>query len=145
MEPTTPWPVCTNCQRIPLSLFSAPAEDLEPPRHPLWPSFTALVESALRGCHPCTLFYEAVREPFKSRLETAQLYLESAKTDDGKRTIALTADLVSLSDESSQEHVQLQGNSRQTSGFLFTPIASVKSVADYSDVPAIARHYKGAV
>lgn len=140
----TPWPICTTCQAIPPAFFHN-GTMVKP--HQLWPNFSSFTTSASRGCHTCTLLFEAVWEPFKHRLEDESIFLERATTniDDVEvEAVALTVSLDSLSnrdtwvDEFSKIHI-----SDKLPGFQFVPIAIVKYVTDAEEVPKGARHVKG--
>jgi hypothetical protein len=137
----TPWPTCTTCQAVPLAFFHNGA--ISKP-HRLWLTFSAFADSALRGCHTCTLLYEAVREPFKHRLDAEPVHLERATTNsDGTQAIALTVDLASLPDRGTWDESLWKRNDGQRPGLQFVPIADIKYVRSARDVPQSARHFKG--
>ena len=137
----TPWPTCTTCQAIPLSFFHNGAIDKP---HRLWLAFSAFAGSASRGCHTCTLLYEAVREPFKHRLDAEPVHLECATIDsEGTQAVALTVDLASLPDRGNWDESLWKRNDVQRPRFQFVPIANVKYVSATKDVPQGARHFKG--
>ncbi|KAM0159396.1 hypothetical protein ACHAQE_005080 [Botrytis cinerea] len=137
----TPWPICTACQAIPYTSFQNGT--LNDP-HQFWPSFSELANSASRGCHTCTLLYEAVREPFKHRLENQAVFLErGAIGGDGAETVVLTVDLASLPDQSTWANDFLQVHAEdKLSDFKYLPIADVKYVSDAAEVPEDARNFK---
>lgn len=146
MAPRTPWPICETCRAIPQSLFSRHDEISQPLIHHLWPSFAAFEASALRGCHTCTLFYEAVREPFKQCLEPvpAAIYLESAVREDTQLpVVALTVDLLSLPDHASLDETLGRDEADVKSSFRFKCIADVKFVLDWNAIPTNAKHFQG--
>jgi len=137
----TPWPTCTTCQAVPLAFFHNGA--ISKP-HRLWLTFSAFADSALRGYHTCTLLYEAVREPFKHRLDAEPVHLERATTNsDGTQAIALTVDLASLPDRGTWDESLWKRNDGQRPGLQFVPIADIKYVRSATDVPQSARHFKG--
>ncbi|KAF7926833.1 uncharacterized protein EAE98_006218 [Botrytis deweyae] len=137
----TPWPICTTCQAIPYTLFQNGT--INDP-HLFWPSFSEFATSASRGCHTCTLLYEAVREPFKHRLEDQPIFLERGTIDSGgTEVVALTVDLASLPDYSTWADDFLRRHAEdKLSGFKCLPIADVKHVLDAGDVPEDARNFK---
>ncbi|RMZ90857.1 hypothetical protein DV736_g1883, partial [Chaetothyriales sp. CBS 134916] len=136
----TPWPTCTTCQAIPLTFFHNGATNKP---HPLWLTFSAFADSASKGCHSCTLLYEAVQEPFKHRLDTEPVHLERATTDsDGTQAVALTVDLASSPDRGTWDESLWKRYDGQQPSFQFVPIADVKYVRDAKDVPQGARHFK---
>ncbi|KAF7908922.1 hypothetical protein BELL_0355g00030 [Botrytis elliptica] len=137
----TPWPICTTCQAIPYTLFQNGT--INDP-HLFWPSFSEFATSASRGCHTCTLLYEAVREPFKHRLEDQPIFLERGTIDSGgTEVVALTVDLASLPDYSTWADDFLRRHAEdKLSGFKCLPIADVKHVLDPGDVPEDARNFK---
>ncbi|RMZ82926.1 hypothetical protein DV737_g1837, partial [Chaetothyriales sp. CBS 132003] len=111
--------------------------------HRLWLTFSAFADSASRGCHSCTLLYEAVREPFKHRLDAEPVHLERAIIDgDGTEAVALTVDLASLPDHGTWHESLWKRNDGQRPIFQFVPIADVKYVPDAKDIPQGARHFK---
>ena len=137
----TPWPTCTTCQGIPLEFFQNGA--ITKP-HRLWLTFSAFADSASRGCHTCILLYEAVREPFKSRLDDEPVHLESATINsDGSQAVALTVDLASLPSCATWDESLWKRTDGQRSSFQFVPIADVKYVPNDRDIPQNARHFKG--
>ena len=145
----TPWPICAACQAIPIEVLIRSAVDGKniglPLTHFLHGSFDAFRLSASRGCHACTLLYEAVREPFKSGLHTAPICLESARGSDDKFKLVLSADLGQIQRfEDSLELALSEVTLREEDkGFNKTPIADVRFVFDASDIPATARNYRG--
>jgi hypothetical protein len=87
------------------------------------------------------LLYEAVREPFKHRLDDEAVHLERATIDsNGSQAVALTVTLADGGswDESLEKHIDDQRPS-----FQFVPIADIKYVLDAKDVPQGAWHFKG--
>lgn len=120
--------MCKTCQAIPLAIFQ---DGATAKHHLLWLTFSAFANSASRGCHTCTLLYEAVREPFKDRLDDEPIYLEHAILNaDGGQAVALTVDLASSPnrrnwDESLWRHTDEQGPS-----FQFVPLTDVRYVPD---------------
>jgi hypothetical protein len=141
MNLMTPWPTCTACQVIPLAFFQNGA--IHKP-HQLWLNFFAFVDSASRGCHTCTLLYEAVQEPFKHRLDDEPVYLERATINsDGTQAVALTVDLASQPDRGTWDESLWKRTDSQSPSFQFAPIADVKYVSDVRDVPQGTRHFKG--
>jgi hypothetical protein len=137
----TPWPTCTTCQAIPLAFFHNGA--INKP-HRLWPTFSAFANSASRGCHTCTLLYEAVREPFKHRLDNEPVHLERATIDsDGAQAVALTVALASLPDRGTWDESLQKRTDGQRPSFQFVPIADIKYVPDAKDIPQGVRHFKG--
>jgi hypothetical protein len=83
--------MCTTCRAIPRVFFQDGVIDKP---HRLWPTFVAVASSASGGCHICTLLYEAVREPFKHRLDKEPVHLERATINgDGTQAVVLTVDL----------------------------------------------------
>ncbi|KAI9649471.1 hypothetical protein NHQ30_002047 [Ciborinia camelliae] len=140
MSLRTPWPTCTTCQEIPPTFFHREAIIDKP--HRFWSTFSAFANSASRGCHSCTLLYEAVREPFKHQLDDEPVFLERATTEsDGSQVVALTVTLASLPDRDTLDE-PLKKRTDQHSGFQFVPIADIKYVTDAKDVPRGARHFK---
>jgi hypothetical protein len=137
----TPWPTCTTCQAIPLAYFQA-ATFVKP--HRLWVTFSAFADSASRGCHTCTLLYEAVQEPFKHRLDNEPVHLERATIDsDGTQAVALTVDIASLRDHGTWDESLWGPTDGKPASFQFVPIADVKYVINADDIPQGARHFKG--
>jgi hypothetical protein len=137
----TPWPTCTTCQAIPLAFFHNRAID-KPYR--LWLTFSAFADSASRGCHTCTLLYEAVWEPFKHRLDDEPVHLECTTIDtDGTQAVALTVDLASLHDRGTWDESLWKRTDGQRPSFQFVPIADIKYALNANDVPQGARHFKG--
>ena len=112
VEDLSPWPICSICQSIPLSLFD-PLETTELASdeltsagvhtHALQLAFDNLQRSAYGGCHTCTLFHDAVYEPFKSRLSSAPIFLESVRRYGESPAIVLTAELDQVREASSGE------------------------------------------
>lgn len=139
----TPWPICDTCQTIPHEIFNGSISSEMLP-FTLWRSFESFAESAAKGCHTCTLFYEAVHEPYKSQLKSAEIYLESSPTSDTEdRHVVLTANLASLGDGVGQEKEDLPTQSNLATFTCFTPIAHIKFVLDYEQVGSNAKYYKG--
>lgn len=132
-----------TCQAIPLAFFRNGA--INKP-HQLWPTFSAFANSASRGCHTCTLLYEAVREPFKHQLGDKAVFLEHAAIDnDGAQAVALTATPASLSDLGIQEELLQKRTGDQRPNFQFMPIADIKYVLDAKDIPQGAQQFKGKI
>ena len=101
-----------------------------------------MANSADRGCHVCTLLYEAIHEPYKTQLETAAISLESkAATDGGLRSISLTACLDTPNLASGQE-LALLCPSGSSSTLEAVSIGTVKFVLDYELVPKTAKNYQ---
>jgi hypothetical protein len=143
MALSTPWPICTNCQAIPLACFRNGA--INKP-HQLWPTYSAFANSALRGCHTCTLLYEAVQEPFKHQLNDEAVFLEhTAISSDGAQAVALTVTPASLPDPGIQNELLQNRTGDQRPNFQLVPIADVKYVLDAEDVPQGARQFKGKI
>ncbi|TEY48285.1 hypothetical protein BOTCAL_0296g00050 [Botryotinia calthae] len=140
----TPWPICTTCQAISYTLFQNGT--INDPNQ-FWPSFSEFANSASRGCHTCTLLYEAVREPFKHRLENQAVFLERGTIGgDGTETVVLTVDPASLPDQSTWANEFLQVHAEdKLSDFKYLPIADVKYVSDAAEVPEDARNFKDLV
>jgi hypothetical protein len=137
----TPWPTCTTCQAIPLAYFQA-ASFVKP--YQLWLTFSAFADSASKGCHTCTLLYEAVQEPFKRRLGNESVYLERPTIDnDGIQAVALTVDIASLEDHGTWDESLWKLTDGKPTSFSFVPIADVKYVINVSEIPQGARHFKG--
>ena len=138
---TTPCPICGTCRDIPLTLFRNTSTAVT---HLLWPNFSDFQTSASRGCHSCTLLHEAVREPFKSRLETGPVYLERAIIgENSPQPVALTVDLGSSIDHSTWDESLWKRSDGQLPHFQYVLIADVKYVTDATDVPHDARLFKG--
>ncbi|KAF7901471.1 hypothetical protein EAF00_003692 [Botryotinia globosa] len=137
----TPWPICTTYQAIPYTLFQNVT--INDP-HPFWPSFSEFASSASRGCHTCTLLYEAIREPFKHRLEWQPIFLERGTIDiGGTEAVALTVDLASLTDHSTWADEILRKHAEdKLSAFKYLPINDVKHVLDAGEVPEDARNFR---
>jgi hypothetical protein len=90
------------------------------------------------------LLYEAVREPFKHRLDDEPVHLESATIDsDGSQAVALTVTLASLPDDGSWDESSEKRTDGQLPSFQFVPIADIKYVFDAKGVPQGARYFKG--
>ena len=91
------------------------------------------------------MLYEAVREPFKHRLESQAVFLErGAIGGDGAETVVLTVDLASLPDQSTWANDFLQVHAEdKLSDFKYLQIADVKYVSDAAEVPEDARNFKG--
>jgi hypothetical protein len=138
MTLNTPWPICEKCQAIPPAFFRHGAIDTP---HQLWPTFSAFANSASRGCHTCTLLYEAVREPFKSRLDEEPVHLERSASDND--SIALTIDPASLVDHETWVDSLQKAEDGQRLTLQFQSIADIKYVLDAKDIPQSARHFKG--
>jgi hypothetical protein len=134
----TPWPICGTCRHIPPTL----SRDTTAITHQLWPNFSDFQTSASKGCHSCTLLYEAVQEPFKSRLETGPIYLERAIIDGNIQVVAVTVDLAASPDHSAWDESLWKRNDQPPS-FQYVPIADVKYVTDSKDIPHDARLFKG--
>ncbi|KIW03232.1 uncharacterized protein PV09_05454 [Verruconis gallopava] len=136
----SPWPICKTCQAIPLAYFQN--EEVNQP-YRAWPTFADFADSASRGCHTCTLLYEAVREPFKTRLDDEPIYLESAKTRvNDERVVVLTVDPTTIADRTNWNGFLQKPNDNDPPNLQFLPIADVKYVRDARDVPQDARHFK---
>jgi len=139
----TPWPICTTCVSIPFHIFSSSASSPSA-LYPLQVSFHHLRNSALAGCHTCTLFYEATREPFKSKLESAPVYIEHSSADIlDQPKVVVSADLARITRREDSEELKLceELSALNLEPFKFTPIAEVKFVSSKDDVPAAARHH----
>jgi hypothetical protein len=90
------------------------------------------------------LLYEAVREPFKHRLDDEPVHLERATINsDGAQAVALTVTLASLPDRGTWDASLQKRIDGQRPSFQFVPIADIKYVLDAKDVPQGARHFKG--
>lgn len=90
------------------------------------------------------LLYEAVREPFKHRLDAEPVNLERATIDsDDTQAVALTVDLASLPDRGTWNESLWKQSDGQHPSFQFVPIADIKYVHNAEDVPQGARHFKG--
>jgi len=127
LEP--PWLICASCRGI---------------TRRLWLHFSEFEASAAKGCHSCTILYEAVREPFKSRLEIEPVFLERATEDqNNKHPLALTIDIAPSADSSTWDESLWNGNNSQQANFRHVAIADVKYVTDSKDVPHGARLFKG--
>jgi hypothetical protein len=85
------------------------------------------------------LLYEAVREPFKSRLETGSVYLERAIIDGNIQAVAVTVDLAASPDHSTWD----ESLCMKPPGFQYVPMADMKYVTDAKDIPHDARLFKG--
>ena len=137
----TPWPTCVTCQAIPPAYFHN--EAIDGPHH-LWATFSAFANSASRGCHTCTLLYEAVREPFKHLLDEEPVYLERSSIDGGgTQALALTIDPASLLNRDTWDEFLKKTIDDQPPNFRFQTIADIKYVLDAKDVPRGAQHFKG--
>ncbi|KAK3669263.1 hypothetical protein LTR78_010870 [Recurvomyces mirabilis] len=144
MAPETPWPICKICRSIPYSVFGSNSQETIAPVR-LFDSFTALVNSADRGCHVCTLLYEAIHEPYKTQLETAVISLESkAATDSGPRNIQMMVSLDTPDLAGGQELALLRPSSSNSS-LEAVAIGSVKFVLDYDLVPRTAKNYRNLI
>jgi hypothetical protein len=144
----TPWPICNSCSAIPSTVFyptQCSGKDEAARAYLLHSFFRSLQNSALRGCHVCSLFYEAVREPFKSQLSTAPVYLESHCTVEGTQQVSLTANLhETIRVEGGDETSVADGmNDLSLQTFKYPPIAEVNWATSPEDIPATARNYKG--
>lgn len=148
---TTPWPSCACCRAIPKSLFYQPSttsQTFEGRRqYNFQAAFLALRESASRGCHACTLFYGAVREPYKSQLHTAPMFLESLFVQGTERakTTAITADLNRINRSEGSAEFNLKSPTYQCpyGRFEFAPIGEMRWAGEEEGVPASAKNYKG--
>jgi hypothetical protein len=90
------------------------------------------------------LLYEAVREPFKHRLDEEPVHLERSTTDsDCAQAVALTVAPASLPDDGSSDESLKKPTDGQRPSFEFVPIADIKYVLDAKDVPQGAWHFKG--
>lgn len=90
------------------------------------------------------LLYEAVREPFKHRLDAEPVNLERATIDsDDTQAVALTVDLASLPDRGTWDESLWKHSDSQHPSFQFVPISDIKYVHNAEDVPQGARHFKG--
>lgn len=137
----TPWPICTTCQAIPLAFFRNEAVDKP---YLLWPTFSAFEKSTSIGCYTCTLLFEAVKEPFKHRLNDDPVHLEiSTISSNNTRAVALTVDLASGPDHGAWDESLWKATEDQTPKFRFVPVADVEHVPDVGDIPPGARHFKG--
>jgi hypothetical protein len=133
--------MCTTCEAIPLAFFHNGA--VAKP-HRLWLTFSAFANSASKGCHTCTLLHEAVREPFKHRINNEPVYLERATIEGvGTQAVALTVDLTSSHDRGTWDESLWKRTDSQPPTFQFVPIADVKYVLNAHEVPPGARHFKG--
>lgn len=138
----TPWPICAACASIPVNMFSPTTSPST--AHLLQNSFHKLQDSALAGCHTCTLFYEATQEPFKSKLQSAPVYLESWSADTLEQpNVVVSANLARIIRREDGEETKLceQFSGLNLEPFKFTPIAEVKFVSSKDDVPGAARHH----
>jgi hypothetical protein len=143
MTVNTPWPICETCQATPPAFFHHGSIDTP---HQLWPTFSAFANSASRGCHACTLLYEAVWEPFKSRLDEESVYLERSATDnESTQALALTIDPASLVDRNAWDDSLQKAVDGQRLAFRFQPIANVKYVLDAKDIPQGAKNFRGKI
>ena len=147
MSVETPWPICGHCKNIPLSFFCqlVSAEPFEQRRkYNLQASFAALRYSASRGCHSCTLFYEAVREPYKNALHTAPVFFESLfeRTSAFARTIAITVDLnrVVRSGDGAESHLKSPEYQCLYGRFEFPPIGEMRWTMEETKIPWYAKH-----
>ncbi|KAK5163373.1 uncharacterized protein LTR77_010746 [Saxophila tyrrhenica] len=142
MAHQTPWPICSTCRTIPHNIFTVPASsDLT--QFKLWDSFTRFAESAARGCHTCTLLYEAVHEPYKSRLKNAEVYLESLSTGDNvKREVVVTANSTLLEPCAGREEEALLKGGNLSAGTSFTPIAHLKFALNHNEIEASTKYYQ---
>ena len=138
----TPWPICQKCSDIPTDVFCPQSADAPGAIHPLWPAFSALVESAARGCHTCTLFFEAVREPFKSQ-DAVPVYLESlAAGDGGRRSVYITLDLSLVTATGRPHDVQPKVVEWTAALTRFTPVADVRYLLDADQIPKNAKFFQ---
>ncbi|KAA8572160.1 hypothetical protein MFRU_018g01510 [Monilinia fructicola] len=136
----TPWPICATCQAIPLAFFQNGAVNKP---HLFWTTFSAFANSALRGCHSCTLLFEAVREPYKHRLDNEPVFLEHGMVESaGSRALALTVIPAFLPDRGTSNASLEKDHDDLRRNFHLVPIADVKYVSDTKDVPQGARHFK---
>lgn len=145
---TTPWPICAACQSIPLSTFQCESTcegTHSINSHFLHASLPNLQKSASTGCHVCFLLYEAVREPFKSRLKTAPIYIESMVGERDGYSVVVTADLSQMVRQEDSLEMGLSELAIQAEDKRFgnTPIADVKFTFDVEDIPAAAKNFKG--
>lgn len=143
----TPWPVCQVCSGIPVALFSPSQHEpsaKSAQTHFLHSSFQAFSLSASTGCHLCTVLYGAVREPFKSRLRTAPVFLESCLQEDDLSVI-VSADLTRIQRSGGEDEAALREGVFATTDrpFRHTTIADVKFTFASEKVPATAKNYKG--
>ncbi|KAK4553800.1 hypothetical protein LTR86_008975 [Recurvomyces mirabilis] len=144
MASGTPWPICKTCRSIPHELFGSDSQATIAPVR-LFDSYTALVHSADRGCHVCTLLYESIHEPYKTQLETAAVSLESrAAADGGTRDVQMMASL-GTPDLASEQELALLQPPRSSSSLKAVSIGSLKFVLDYDLVPRTAKNYQNLI
>lgn len=136
----TPWPICATCKAIPPAFFRPGSAPQQP--YQLWPKYLEFAESAARGCHACTLLYEAVREPFKTKLDVEPLYLESAIIDNTV-AVVLTVNLDALPENSIWVKASWKRIDGENTVFKFVTIADVKFLTDAEDIPQGFKHFKG--
>lgn len=141
----TPWPICEACAKLPESLFFPDQHADQPTIHPLWPTFQAFQNSALQGCHVCTLLSAAIHEPYKQLPveDLIPVFLESIRDEDsGTGDIALTVDVGTLRDHPRWSSILSQPQT-DLRGYQYWPIARVKFVSRPDEVPSNAKHFKG--
>ena len=86
-----------------------------------------------------------MREPFKSKSQTAPIYLESAFEHNGSCAVVLSADMrqIQRSEDSPELALSELAMGEEDKRLNNRPIAGVRFVADGDLVPAAAKNYKG--